>query len=297
MKKCLNQPVSLSTEALKIGEKALLAMMLELSATPKPGLVDRLNNGSHKDMNYEMFLMSISSIAPYFSIIAQSAMDNDPEESEDLLPEIRETGLMAEKKMFRATKGVNTQKGIIFLLGLTSAAAGALTLQNKPLTPSLLSDFIKDICKNIVKNELEPLKEKKEEKMTSGERLYLEYGIEGIRGEVSRGLPAVLNYGLPALKEGLREGLSLNDASLHSLCHIMAHLDDTALLGRHNMKILKKVRKEMNDFILRGGFLGADLKDEWERMDEEYNSEGINPGGSADMLAVSLMFYFLEKGL
>lgn len=32
---------------------------------------------------------------------------------------------------------------------------------------------------------------------TTGQRLYLEHGLEGIRGELSRGLPAVAQIGCP----------------------------------------------------------------------------------------------------
>ena len=43
------------------------ALWQELELTPKPGLVDRLNNGSHRDMDHALFVRSIAAITPWFS--------------------------------------------------------------------------------------------------------------------------------------------------------------------------------------------------------------------------------------
>ena len=40
------------------------ALMAEVSATPKPGLVDLHDSGAHKDMNYDTFAASAAAIAP-----------------------------------------------------------------------------------------------------------------------------------------------------------------------------------------------------------------------------------------
>ena len=85
--------------------------------------------------------MSTSSIAPYFIYNTQVGLEHKGE-GERLLRKIRQIGLAAEKEMFRKTGGVNTQKGLVFLLGLTSGAAGYLIKENN-ITPLSLSNFIK----------------------------------------------------------------------------------------------------------------------------------------------------------
>ena len=40
----------------KIGALAVEAMLYEVSATPKPGLVDRNNTGAHHDMDFFTFM-------------------------------------------------------------------------------------------------------------------------------------------------------------------------------------------------------------------------------------------------
>lgn len=95
-------------------------MRLELDTTPKPGLVDRQNNGAHKDMDYALMSKSISALRPYLTRLAvESAKDIDP-------AKIKEVGIEAEKAMLKATGGVNTHKGALFSIGLSVAAASNL---------------------------------------------------------------------------------------------------------------------------------------------------------------------------
>ena len=42
----------------KIAAFAVEGMLYEVTATPKPGLVDRANNGAHYDMDYFTFMSS-----------------------------------------------------------------------------------------------------------------------------------------------------------------------------------------------------------------------------------------------
>ena len=50
---------------------ACKALLYEVCTTPKPGLVDREGNGSHKDMNIFTFMDSASTLWPYFQSCTQ----------------------------------------------------------------------------------------------------------------------------------------------------------------------------------------------------------------------------------
>lgn len=54
-------------------ELAAEALYREIRLTPKPGLVDRVNSGAHRDMNYALFMASIAAIAPWFTAFLTSA--------------------------------------------------------------------------------------------------------------------------------------------------------------------------------------------------------------------------------
>ena len=48
-------------------EECAYALMAEVGATPKPGLVDRHDSGAHTDMDYDTFAASTTAIVPYLA--------------------------------------------------------------------------------------------------------------------------------------------------------------------------------------------------------------------------------------
>ena len=103
-----------------VADLAERALRMELDTTPKPGLVDKLDNGAHKDMDYALMSKSISALRPYLTRLAvESAKDMDP-------AKIKGIGIEAEKAMLKATGGVNTHKGALFCIGLSVAVASNL---------------------------------------------------------------------------------------------------------------------------------------------------------------------------
>ena len=67
---------------------------------------------------------------------------------------------------------------------------------------------------------------------TVGQKLYIQYGIAGVRGQVEAGLPAVLNVGLPVLEEGLAKGYDFDRAGGGALLAILANSTDTNIIAR-----------------------------------------------------------------
>jgi triphosphoribosyl-dephospho-CoA synthase len=101
-------------EGLNVAELAAEAMYREVILTPKPGLVDRHNNGSHTDMNMKLFMSSIAAIAPWFALFVSKGMQTARQEPEQTLRAIRPIGLACEQAMFRATGGSTPTRGNIF---------------------------------------------------------------------------------------------------------------------------------------------------------------------------------------
>ncbi|EHW0265179.1 triphosphoribosyl-dephospho-CoA synthase, partial [Salmonella enterica subsp. enterica serovar Derby] len=109
------------------------AMLTEVNLSPKPGLVDRLNCGAHKDMALADFHRSAEAIRhwlPRFMEYGASCTRLPPE---SVLAGLRPLGMACEAAMFRATAGVNTHKGSIFSLGLLCAAIGRLYQLRQPI--------------------------------------------------------------------------------------------------------------------------------------------------------------------
>ena len=115
----IRQLVPPTTLPYIIAHLATQALQAELDTTPKPGLVDKDNNGAHRDMDHALMQLSINTLHPYFVRLALLGFA-------DTLPShtsIRDAGIEAEKAMLEATNGVNTHKGALFSMGLAVVAA------------------------------------------------------------------------------------------------------------------------------------------------------------------------------
>ena len=256
-------------------------MLIEVSVTPKPGLVDRNNSGAHRDMGFFTFIKSAAALRNSFEEFARADIKN-------LFPVIRGIGIEAEKKMFAATDGINTHKGEIFSLGLLSAAAGYLAEKNFSLTPENITRTASKICAGICEKDFAGVREKDSKLLTKGERVFIEHGITGIRGEAEAGYPIVINTALPVLKKYLADGLNLNDAMAFTLIHIMAEANDTNIISRKDFKTAERVRERALSLIEKGLSVEEILK-----FDRDLISEYISPGGAGDLLAVTYFLYIL----
>lgn len=268
---------------------AVRALLYEVNVTPKPGLVDRENSGSHKDMDIFTFLDSSCSLIPYFRDITFQAQQFDGE-PEQLLSGLRFLGQQAEEIMLAGTNGVNTHKGLIFSLGIVCAAFGYLNGHGKPIS----EDSLFDLCSRIAKESTDELKNPSSTQKTNGQEAFERHRISGIRGEAALGFPHVRSYGYPALVRSVQNGLSLNDAGIVALLHLMAHVDDTNMIHRSDIETLNSVKKEML-FLLQQEYDVKQLIQKVAALDKEFITNNLSPGGCADLLAISFMAYFAVK--
>lgn len=285
-KNCLG----ISQEAIKIGQSITTGILLEASCSPSPGLVNPFSMGSHRDMNFFSFLLGSSTISPYFSLFAQLGMNW--EERQSLLDELRKLGRDAEKQLLKATGGVNTQRGILFLGGVVAAASG-MAINKEEITVDNISKNVSKICAGLVERELESLECKKN--YTDGESLFLKYGIEGIRGEVEKGLPSIVNIGYPQFAKGMQLNIGLNNAMVDCLLHLIATVEDTTILSRLGINGLKKAQIEAKKVIAQGSIHTKRGIRGILDLDRYFIEENISPGGSADLLAISVAIYMMEE--
>ncbi len=278
-----------------VSKLATKSLLYEVSAGPKPGLVDRFNSGAHKDMDFFTFLDSSISLIDYFYKCTMAGIEFKEDDYRLLLKKIRPIGIDAERSMFEATKGVNTHKGLVFSLGIICAASGYLYKANEKVYQASLDicNLVKLIGKDLTK-ELDEVGDK--ETLTYGERLYLKYGVKGIRGEVESGFETVLKYSLPVLSDLIKKQIHINDILVQTLLHLMAKSEDSNVLGRHDMKTLDFVKEKAIAALNHGGYLTPHGKVFVYEMDKYFIDKNISPGGSADLLAVTIMLYMLEHG-
>ena len=263
---------------------AVQSLLWELFTTPKPGLVDCRNNGSHKDMDLFLFGSSVAALAPYFAQCAKMGREGQKKPRRELFDDLRFVGRRAESKMLCATCGVNTHKGAIFSLGLLCAAAGKL---GPSVSPEAVCKEASLLCADTLKQELSCLTE--ESAVTAGERLYCAHGICGAKGQAIRGFPAVVHTGLPVLKKGLRLGHDFHRAGCAALLAMLIEEQDTCLISRSSPERYTSLREELDALLKKDPYPTAE---ELARLDDLFMGENLSPGGCADLL--SLCYFLLE---
>jgi len=267
-----------------VGAWALQSLLLELYTTPKPGLVDCRNNGSHQDMDLFLFGSSVAALAPYFTQCVRLGRENRNGSREELFSALRFAGRQAEAQMLRATRGVNTHKGAVFSLGLLCAAAGKL---GSGASPEEICEEAAQICKYPLEQELSQLTPGSVR--TRGEQFYLSHGIAGARGQAMRGFPTALHTGLPVLEEGYRLGYEPGRVGAAALLAILRDEPDTCLISRSSPERYAALRKELTALLEREPYPAPEIL---EALDDSFIRENLSPGGSADLLALT---YFLHE--
>lgn len=268
---------------------AVRSLLYEVSATPKPGLVDRNNPGSHKDMDFFTFLDSSAALIPWFRDFFCIGWDCCQEAEDKLFDRLRFAGQKAEKNMFSATRGINTHKGLVFSFAILCGALGKV---HAGICSPLNSRDVVSLCQRLGAYALPDFSAPSSAK-TAGERCHAAYGITGARGEAAAGFPSALTLGLPALKHWLHEGFSLNDSSVLALLTILTKVDDTNMIHRGGRTMALECKKEAADIL--SDIAAGSFKERLTALDASFIKRNLSPGGCADLLAVSLMFLFLES--
>lgn len=266
---------------------ACQALLYEVAITPKPGLVDRENSGSHRDMDFFTFQASAAALQPYFAQCVRIGRQGGmPTET---LRALRLPGKLAEGEMRRATGGINTHKGAIFSMGILCGALGRLDRKNWA-DPDRVLEECAAMAKGIVSEDYRGLTP--ETAKTAGQKLYILHGITGVRGQAEAGFPAVREVGLPTLEAALAAGKDINEASCAALLALLVHTADTNMIHRGGFDGMQQATLEVREILDRENFPSRETL---ESLDKRFIEKNLSPGGSADLLALTLLLFFLKE--
>ena len=278
----IRQLVPPTTLPYIIAHLATQALQAELDTTPKPGLVDKDNNGAHRDMDYALMQRSIDTLHPYFVKLALLGCA-------DALPthtSIRDVGIEAERAMLSATNGVNTHKGALFSMGLAVVAAAHEERKIAANEEQILKERNggEDVLVSLQTTIKALAASFPDTNGTHGSKAkLLSKGTTAIKGALDNareGYEMLFAEWLPFYIERRKE----RDAhTLHkTLLRIMCDLDDTNVIYRTDLATAEEVKQEAR--ALLDSFSKAALKD----MDRHYTTRNISPGGAADMLSLTI---------
>jgi triphosphoribosyl-dephospho-CoA synthase len=265
---------------LRIADLAHSALIDELETWPKPGLVSPVDSGSHRDMDADTLRRSAGAIAPFFAELVRAGAAGTP------LSGLRVIGLRAEAAMLAATGGVNAHRGAIFSLGLICAACGD---SGEAMSAEARARQVGDLWGHeIVRAPPSPV--------SHGGKAVRRYGVGGAGAEAAAGFPSVRDLGLPALRRGRQSAPGDEQAArVECLFALMAELDDTNLLHRGGPEGLRFAQGRARDFLAEGGVGAGDWRDRALALHRAFVAERLSPGGSADLLAVTLFLDSLAE--
>lgn len=273
------------------------ALFYEVNTSLKPGLVDRLHNGSHKDMGLSTFINSAYSLSDYFCQCVKEGISCDYSKKDLplLFQKLRSVGKQAEKTMLFATQGINTHKGIIFSGGILCGAIGYyISTNSRDISSENFLSSLSEICRYMLPALLNDyLTLTQNTAKTNGEKLYLEYKITGIRGEAKEGFPHLFNTGFPLFQAVLKEDFTLWQAGLITLLHYIAYTEDTNLIIRSDYQLACKIQKDLQKFLSHATY--EEQLSILPKLDDFFVFQNISPGGSADMLALTYFLYFIQN--
>ncbi|QEM66999.1 2-(5'-triphosphoribosyl)-3'-dephospho CoA synthase [Geobacter sp. FeAm09] len=251
----------------------LLAMFLvkgvamELYLTPKPGLVDLNDCGSHHDLSLAIMERSIRIVADYLDQLCRSLAAGEEFARQAAI------GRRAEQTML-ASLGTNTHKGYLFLSGLLLVAAwhapAADERSFRDRVAALAGDFFAA----------------QGEQATHGQQQRALHGAGGIVREAMNGLPALFDEAVPAYLAALEIHEHPKMASFAMLARLMQTVDDTTTLHRCGSMGLSRIRRDGRQ-LERLIAMGEECEPFLQSLNREYIRMNLTMGGVADMLGLS----------
>lgn len=239
---------------------AFAALVEEAELTPKPGLVDRHNNGAHDDMDLPLFRRSAAALHPHLRHIAALGMANAAPSA------LQEAGLEAERAMFAATGGVNTHKGALYSFSLLLAAAGHCLCAG--------GDLFETVRR--LAEQLQPPRQ------THGVQVLQQYQVGGARAEALAGFPTAQRAA----------SLLTDNDPLTVLLWLMAHVEDSNVYYRGGANAAAMVHRSAAAILEAPSAQRISLT---AALDEQLIAHRISPGGCADLLALALLLQRLHS--
>ena len=266
-----------------IGHLASMALQAELDTTPKPGLVDRNDNGAHRDMDHALMQRSIQALHPYFVRLAQLGF-TDKQPCHD---EIVNIGIEAEREMFKSTGGVNTHKGALFSIGLAAVALAGESFSRITQAERCGTMAYNDVNSKQIQslsNSIASLARLfPDTNGTHGSKAKANNILKGALDNAREGYTQLFKAWLPFYIDRIAEG---DNYALHkTLLRIMCDLDDTNIVYRTSMETMQEVKTEARQMLDTSRNI-VNFEAALQAMNTDYIHRNISPGGSADMLSL-----------
>lgn len=271
--------------SIYIARCAQIAMLLEVSATPKPGNVDR--DHDFADLRYEHFLASATGVKHVFE---RAAMGDNKVGSL-----IRE----AIEESIKWSGGRNTHFGTFLLLVplIVAAGKGDVCAANDIVHSTTAEDAIEFYkafkCVDIYLGDIDDLSVKDATSIDEiGGRGLTLYDIMRMSAEHD-GIAQEWVCDFSRTFAGARmltkkaKGMSMNDAIVYTYLALLAERPDTLVQKKFDLSVAEEVSRKASAVLEEKNIEAI------RRFDDELIQRRINPGTTADIVAASLFVHLL----
>jgi len=296
-----------------------LAVLLEVSAYPKPGNVHR--TADFEGTRYEHFLASAIAIGSHFKHAAtQGVLVHDGKIG---LGEVGvgETIKEAVADVFSWQHGGNTVLGSIILLVPIAVAAG-ITLAAGEFSIHKLRRNIKSVVESTIPEDAvrlyeavsiaqpgglgkapkldvtDPASRKKilEEKVSLYGVFKISAPWDSISSEWVDNYHITFNIGYPFFTQQLEGTNDINTATVHTFLKILSEIPDTLIARKAGMSKAKEVSAQARTVLEKGGLTTPEGRDRLLKFDAKLRDavHKLNPGTTADITSAVLALAILN---
>jgi triphosphoribosyl-dephospho-CoA synthase len=296
-----------------------LAVLLEVSAYPKPGNVHRTRD--FEGTRFEHFLASAAALGVHFRLAALRGRRVAERLEEGVELAIGERMSRAVEASLEWQHGGNTSLGVILLLTPIAYAAGMVApgsaLRAREIrrnlrrvvrrtTPVDAMNTYRAISRaspgGIGKvSELDINDKNSMTKIRKGNlslldifRISAEY--DTISWEWANDFSVTFDIGLPFLRRELQSTGDINTAVVDTYLRILSEIPDTLIARKQGISTAKEISLRAKRVLRTGGMKTAKGRKAVERMDEALQRSGhpSNPGTTADLTASALSVLILD---
>ena len=296
-----------------------LALLLEVSAYPKPGNVHRTRD--FENTRFEHFLASAAALVPHFRLAALRG-------NKIAAGSIHSGELMIGERIKRAVescsewqRGGNTSLGAILLLIPISYAAGMVP-SRKTLKPQEIRKNLRILARGTNKvdavnayraishaspagmgkvpeldiNDKDSLTRIRKQNISLLDIFRMSSGYDTISSEWVRGFPVTFDIGLPFLVRELRATGDINTAVVDTYLRILSQVPDTLVARKLGIGRAREVSLMAKRVLKVGGMKTSRGRKEAEDMDKSLQraDHRCNPGTTADLTASTLSILLLS---
>jgi triphosphoribosyl-dephospho-CoA synthase len=296
-----------------------LALLLEVSAYPKPGNVHRMRD--FENTRFEHFLASAAALVPHFRLAAlrgRKIADGSIHSGELM---IGERIKRAVESCSEWQRGGNTSLGAILLLIPISYAAGMVP-PGKALRAQEIRKNLRIVARGTNKvdavnayraishaspagmgkvpeldiNDKDSLTRIRKQNISLFDIFRISSGYDTISSEWVRGFPVTFEIGLPFLVRELHATGDINTAVVDTYLRILSEVPDTLVARKLGIGRAREVSLMAKRVLKVGGMKTSRGRKEAEEMDKSLQraDHQCNPGTTADLTASTLSILLLS---